>query len=335
MAFDAGSASGIASGAGGLLSSVSTMMLANQQKNRSKELRANAGKVPLTPVQQEYIDAMKKAQLATTGDMPGYENAKENIQAGVPNMVRIAQMSAKDNADILAGALNAQTATNKGLNDLATSDAAYKNQESKYADTLALSVAEQKNNNLALQRAEKLKLETAAGNLENAATANKQKGITSAITSIASMFGAGFLGSAAGNISNSQADATGNKGYTTPDATLDAQKANTNPSYNTPITTNPTEQVDNQNEALRLNQLPNGTNPTDNTQFGTPLQMPDLNKDYASASQQEVQQLQAYLKSKGYQINPTGTLDNQTIQALQDHKQGLQKFAMFGNNYTE
>jgi len=323
MAFDAGSLSGIASGAGSALSSINTMMLAQQQAARAKDLRDKSGKVKLNAIQQEYLDAQKKADMRALGTMPGYDATKEAISSTVPNMVRVAQMSAKDNSDILAAALNANVSANNSLNQLATTNATWKDNANKEAITQDLNVAAAKEAKVALQTDEKRRLETAAGNLENASTANRAKGATSLITSIASMFGAGSMGAVTGAMAKGTQSNTDNSTPITPTANT-FQTA-----------TNPTEQVDNQNEALRLNQLTDGTNPTDNTQFGTPLQMPDLNKDYASASQQEVQQLQAYLKSKGYQINPTGTLDNQTIQALQDHKQGLQKFAMFGNNYTD
>lgn len=211
----------VGAGVGAITSIISGIMKGNEAKEqaaRAAELRRKSELTQKMALRPEYIKSLKMNEMAALYGIPAMNQYTEDIDANVANNARAILESSADGGTAL-NAINATLNKSYGAkNQLYAQDAVAREQKmAKVADQVS-GLGDKQMDLVAMQRADKRDLNTAAGNLENSATANKVGSMDQILTTI------GGIGNTIGKVADGSGQNIPAQGLTLKDGTqVDAQ----------------------------------------------------------------------------------------------------------------
>lgn len=204
---------GAISGITSIISGILKGNEASQQAKRAEELRKKSEALQKGALRPEYLKSLKSSEMAALYGLPGLNQYEQGIDHDVANNARSILESSPDGGT----ALNAINATlNKSYqakNQLYEQDAAAREQKMAQANQVLWNTGDKQMDLVGLQRADKAALNTAAGNLENSATANRVGSMDQILATV------GALGNTIGK-SGAGDLTTGTKGLTLKDGSV-------------------------------------------------------------------------------------------------------------------
>jgi hypothetical protein len=175
---------GALSAVGSLASGLMKNAAAKEQAKRAEELRKKSEGLGKGALRPEYLKSLKMNEMAALYGLPGMNQYQENIDQDVANNARAIVESSPDGG-VALNAINATLAKSyQAKNALYQQDALLKEQKmGKVADQM-WQTGDKQMDLVAMQRADKRDLNTAAGNLENSATANRVGSIDQILSTV-------------------------------------------------------------------------------------------------------------------------------------------------------
>lgn len=158
---------------------------AKQQAARADALRKQ--QVPIQGIAPAYQRKLTLDEMTALAGTPGYEQAKDNLNATSAQNIRAIADHSPSGSATLSAIGNALYQKNLGLQKLDASNAAYRaNGITNVSNDLG-AIAGQQDEKMVQQHSDQALNNSAATNLENAATSNKYSGINQAINAVGAL----------------------------------------------------------------------------------------------------------------------------------------------------
>lgn len=160
-----------------IVGGINQLTEAKKQKQRAEEIAKQAENVKKRAPQNEFLAALKQKELDALAGMPGYNEARQDIEAQNANVLRQIKETGGASGATAAGAIARVLENQRAVKDLNISQGQFK-ASARQAATAGMQELGNIQEGLEQEkRAEQAKLRAASEALLQASTANKQTGI--------------------------------------------------------------------------------------------------------------------------------------------------------------